>query len=334
MNESMTLVLMQIVAILCGIIFIYIIVKNMKSYAYEKKFSSFALLSFKDTENSFFDRFRLKFLEFIKWISKGLSKISILQKHASWFNPYVKTNEQILTKGIDYISLKIVISFLFLLCYFLLVFLEYIPMSTFLAFVFLFIGYLFLNGIIAYKRSKRKKNIEKNLLKAITIMNNSFKFGKTLRQAIDIVKNDLEGPIADEFAKMASDISYGLSTEEVFNRFYLRVKIKDIKTISCLLSLSNQTGGNIVKLFSRLERTLIEKEKLREELNSLTFYTKILICIFTFFSITFIVILYLFNKEYFKPFFTSKIGLFIFAFLLLFYILYILIIRKVLKVKI
>ena len=81
-------------------------------------------------------------------------------------------------------------------------------------------------------------------------------------QAIETVKNELEGPIALEFQKISLDISYGLSLDTVFNRFYNRVQVEDAKYIASSLTLLNKTGGNIVKVFSMIEKSFFDKKKL------------------------------------------------------------------------
>ena len=101
-------------------------------------------------------------------------------------------------------------------------------------------------------------------------MNNSFKSGMSIMQAIEIVKNELDGAIGDEFKKIHLDLSYGLSVEIVFNRFYERVKLDDVKFITTSLTLLNKTGGNIVKVFKSIEREFFDKKKLNDELKTVT----------------------------------------------------------------
>ena len=66
------------------------------------------------------------------------------------------------------------------------------------------------------------------------------------------------------------DIDYGLSLEVVFDRFYNRVKLEDIKYITSSLSLINKTGGNIVRVFGSIEKNFYDKKKIKDEMNSLT----------------------------------------------------------------
>ena len=152
-------------------------------------------------------------------------------------------------------------------------------------------------------------------------------------QAVEIVKEELEGPIADEFKKIYLDMTYGLSIEVVFDRFYNRVKLDDAKYITSSLTLLNKTGGNIVKVFSTIEKNFFNKKKLKQEMMSLTSASIFVFRILCFLPFLFIVIIYMLNPSYFSPLFTTGLGRILLVLIILFYILYIMVIKKVLEVK-
>ena len=164
-------------------------------------------------------------------------------------------------------------------------------------------------------------------------MNNSFKSGRNIMQAIETVKMELDGPIADEFKKISLDISYGLSLDTVFNRFYNRIQTEDAKYIASSLTLLNKTGGNIVKVFSMIEQSFFDKKKLRSELDSLTSSSVFVFRLLVAMPIVFVLLINVLNKDYFKPLFSSAFGIFVLLAILSLYILYIVVIRKVLKVE-
>ena len=152
-------------------------------------------------------------------------------------------------------------------------------------------------------------------------------------QAVEIVKEELEGPISDEFKKIYLDMTYGLSIEVVFDRFYNRVKLDDAKYITSSLSLLNKTGGNIVRVFGTIEKNFFNKKKLKQEMQSLTSASIFVFRILCILPFLFILVIYLLNPSYFTPMFTTVMGRILLLFITLFYILYILVIKKVLEVK-
>jgi tight adherence protein B len=190
------------------------------------------------------------------------------------------------------------------------------------------------NIYLALAYGRKRKLVEDDLLRAITIMNNSFKSGSNVTKAVETVIDELEGPIKDEFKKILIDINYGLSLDVVFNRFYQRVKIEDAQYLTSSLALLNKTGGNIVKVFSLIEKTFYDKKKLRNELKSLTASSVFVFRFLLFLPFVFILLILIFNPAYFNPLFKHTIGTLVIGLIILLYIIYALVVKKVLKVNI
>ena len=186
--------------------------------------------------------------------------------------------------------------------------------------------------IIVYK--KKRNTIEAGLLQAIVIMNSAFKSGKNIWQAINIVKTSTESPIKEEFEIISKDIDYGLDLLTVFERFYNRVKVEEVKYITSSLSLLNKTGGNIVSVFNMIEKHFYDKLKIKNELNSLTSSSKMLYRILVVIPFVFIIVITMLNKDYFNPLFNNILGIFAIILAPILYTIYILVIRKILKVEV
>ena len=120
----------------------------------------------------------------------------------------------------------------------------------------------------------------------------------------------------------------------MFKRFYERVKVEDAKYITSSLTLLNKTGGDIVKVFSRLEKSILDKKNLRNELHSLTSSSRFVFRFLTVLPFAFVLIIFILNPSYFTPLFTSSLGIMVLIFMAILYILYIIVIRRVLEVKI
>ena len=140
-------------------------------------------------------------------------------------------------------------------------------------------------------------------------MNNAFKSGRSITQAIELVSHELDGPIKEEFRKMYLEISFGLSIDVVFKRFAERIQLEEITYLTASLTILNKTGGNIIKVFSSIEKSLFNKKKLKLELNSLTGGSKIIVMALFLVPILFMVFVSFINPDYFVPLYTTKIGL-------------------------
>lgn len=152
-------------------------------------------------------------------------------------------------------------------------------------------------------------------------------------QAVEIVYKELDGPISEEFKKMYIDLTYGLELDVVFDRLSSRIKLDETKYMASSLVILNKTGGNIVKVFSSIERSFFERKKLNDELKSVTalssFVFKILVAI----PFIIFIMIYILNPSYFAPLVTTIIGKILLIIILLIYVLYIVIVRRLIRIR-
>lgn len=269
----------------------------------------------------------------VKKTSLFLTKIKTLNKYAALYEKHISYDELKTKTPMDYISTKFLIGIFITTLYLLTKMFQYKSISLIGILLSFLLGFFIIDIFIQYNYLKKKKRIEEDLLKAIIIMNNSFRSGRSIVQSIEIVKNELTGPISDEFKKIYLDISYGLSLEVVFERFYKRVKLEDVKYITSSLILLNKTGGNIIKVFASIEKEFFSKKKLMNELKTLTASSIFVFRILLILPFIIYILIFMLNKEYFQPLFNTTLGMIILVLIILLYILYILIIKRILKVE-
>ena len=172
------------------------------------------------------------------------------------------------------------------------------------------------------------------MLRAVIIMNNAFKAGKSTLQAASIASHDLPKPISREFEKIYQDISYGLSIDVAFMRFAKRVKLEEANYIASSLTILNKTGGNIINVFSSIEKTLFDKKKLEEDLKNSTAASNLVVKVLMIIPFLFVLIIYLISPTYFAPFFSSILGYFILFIIIIMFAIYVFLLNKIMKVKV
>ena len=310
------------------------LIRLSKSLTLEKRLADFAITSVKDNDVSFFDRLSFYVWKFIHLIAKFCKHSVLLRKYGLKYERFIPSNERNKKEGLDYVAIKILFCLVFLLLGIITLIMHFQDFDGMILLVILILAFFLPDIFLNIRFNQKRKRIEEDLLKAIIIMNNAFGSGKNIMQAIQIVKTELDGPIQDEFEKIYLDISYGLTLDIVFKRFYERVKVEDAKYITSSLTLLNKTGGDIVKVFSRLEKSILDKKNLRNELHSLTSSSRFVFRFLTVLPFAFVLIIFILNPSYFTPLFTSSLGIMVLVFMAILYILYIIIIRRVLEVKI
>jgi len=322
---------MTIIVILLALV--YLIVRFRKALTFEKRIIDFTIESYKDNTPSLFDNMASRYQKMTSFVKKYIEKSVFMQKYATNLDKYAIMST-IHKTGMDILAGKFLMAFAF---FFIAVFSKTIQLellNIYEFFVPLTTGFFVLDIVyfIRYKVYLRK--IENDLLSAIIVMNNAFKSGRSISQAIEIVSNEVEGVIGKEFKKMSLELSYGLGIDVIFKRFSDRIKLEEISYLTASLSILNKTGGNIIKVFSSIEQNLFNKKKLRLELDSLTGSSKLVVYMLFTVPFLFIIFVSIISPTYFLPFITTEIGHILLVFMIIYYIIFIICVRKIMKVVI
>ena len=311
-------IVQTVVMILLAIVIFYLIIYN-NSLKLEKRIAKYSISSIKDDSISFFDLLANEYKKMVAKLTKVLKKSVFLKKYSLKFNKYITYENDKDVCAMDYVSNKFYICIAFILIITFARIIEGTFPSILDIMVSALLGFFLIDIYFKFYDYIKKKQIEQDLLNAIIIMNNAFRSGRSTMQAIEIVSKELKGPIAQEFKKMHLEISYGLSLDVVY--------------ITSSLSILNKTGGNIIKVFSSIEKMLFSKRKLRQEMKSLTSSANMISKILLIMPFIFVGIITILNPSYFMPLFNTNLGNILLFLIVLIYGLYAYIVNKIMKVR-
>lgn len=329
-----TLFLLRIVLVIILFVIIVYVIRISKANRKAKRISRYSIEPVVNNYSSYSDRMLNNYYKFIKKMRVYIKKSFYLKKSAKKYEKYVSYNNHNVIEGVDFITTKFVIAIVFtVFTTFSQVFSRRL-LNSFDFVINFVIGYFILDIYLHFSYKKKKKKMATDLLRAVIVMNNAFKSGKSTLQAIKITSDELEGPLKDEFKKMYLDMKYGLSVDTVFDRFAKRVGIDEAVYLSSSLTILNKTGGNIVEVFSSIERTLFDKKKLNEELKNISSVPKMIVKVLIAVPIIFAIVIYFLDPTFFAPLFDSVLGYMIVGILLIMFIIYILLLMRVLRIEV
>ena len=283
--------------------------------------------------HSLFDILVLFYVKVRTKFKKVLQKSNDLKKYSLKYEKYINKDSKLLRDGMDYVTTKFILGFIFLFILLVSSFIQDGNITISRIIIAFTLGFFSLDIFLLTKRKYLDYLIKNDLLKTITIMNNCFKSGRSIVQTIEIVSKEIDGPLKKEFKLMKEDLDYGLEIEVAFERFNKRVPLKDIKYITTSLTILNKTGGNIIDVFGSIEKTIFNNKKLEDELRNLSAASKALYRILILIPIIFTLIIFILDSTYFMPLFINPFGYLIIILILFIYILYILLVKRIIKLK-
>ena len=319
-----TRIVLGIVLVL-GVLFIVRIIRGIKM---EKRVGIYTLSITNEESSSLFDQIHAKYFQILSKFSKN----PYLLKYANSYN-----KKQVVESGVA--SVYFILNKLFIA--FLVVVLVTVSFAIqgkrigIILFLFSFIiGYYLYDIYLIFIRKNFKRRVKNDMLRAVIVMNNAFKAGKSTLQAVEIASHDLPKPISLEFKKIYQDMTYGISVDVAFSRFASRVGLDEANYIATSLTILNKTGGNIVAVFSSIERTLFDKKKLESDLKNSTAASNLVVKVLMGIPILFVLVIYVISPNYFAPLFKSSLGYLVLFIITLMFLIYIYLLNKIMKVKV
>jgi tight adherence protein B len=326
------LIILRLVIVIIIVVIIDLILKLNKAIKVERRLARYSIDSIDSDDNSLGDLIKIKYNRFIRRTRKKFKNNNIFNNKAEKYNKYIMTGDK--TEVIDFIITKLILG----ICIVFLVTISGIiqgKLIDFLEMIISFIiGYYIYDIYLIIYNKRRTKKIKNDMLRSVIIMNNAFKVGKSTLQAVEIASNSLPKPISIEFKKIYQDLSFGISSDIAFSRFSRRVNLEEARYISSSLTILNKTGGNIVAVFSSIERTLFEKKKLEEDLKNSTSASNLIVKVLMIIPLVFTLIIYVLSPNYFDPLFSSTLGYMLLVIIAIMFIIYIYLLNKIMKVKV
>ena len=334
MNNKIIILILEIILFLILIFIITLFLKIYNSNKKAKRISTYSIEPVKNDNISFTDRIVNKYLSFVRGLRIYIKKIKFFKVRSKKYDKYIKYRQRDEIESIDFITNKLIIAMIFLLLAVFSQIFNYRGFSFFRYFINFIVGYYIVDIYYYFYFKRQTKLIENELLRAVIVMNNAFKAGKSTLQAVKIASEELPEPISDEFKKMYLDMKFGLSVDTVFDKFAKRVNLEEAVYLSSSLTILNKTGGNITQVFSSIERTLFDKKKLNEEIKNISSAPKMIVYTLFLVPIIFTLLIYILNRNYFDPLFNSTLGYIIVAVIVIMFSMYVFILKKILRIEV
>ncbi len=162
--------------------------------------------------------------------------------------------------------------------------------------------------IINTMKARRKQRMQSQLVDGLMILSSSLKGGLSLLQAIEVLVEESNPPLSQEFGLVLRENKMGVSLEESLKRLNERVDIEEVKLMTNSILVSRETGGDLTKVLSRLSTTIRDNRKLKDTIRTLTLQGRLQGLIMSVLPFFFVAAVISFNRNHFDIMFESEEG--------------------------
>lgn len=127
-------------------------------------------------------------------------------------------------------------------------------------------------GTLVPKRkiAKRRLAFEAQLPDALSLIASSLSAGHTFLRAIQIMTEEAENPLAEEFARVIYETQLGDPLVDCLDRMAIRLEIEDLRWVVQAIRIQQTVGGKLADMLHTLADFIRSREEVRREIKVLT----------------------------------------------------------------
>jgi len=118
--------------------------------------------------------------------------------------------------------------------------------------------------------SKRMELIESSFPDALDVLRRALQAGYAFSDAVKLVTEEMEGPLAREFKLMFANLNYSKSTKRALLGFIERVPSISAMAFASAVMVQKETGGNLAENIANLSRVIRQRFKFRRRVRTLS----------------------------------------------------------------
>lgn len=116
--------------------------------------------------------------------------------------------------------------------------------------------------LLGYLARRRQKQFLIEFANAIDVIVRGVKSGLPLNDCLRIIAEETAEPVKSEFADVVEQQCVGVPLAKAFTRLYERMPLQEVNFFSIVITIQQQTGGNLAEALDNLSQVLRGRQRL------------------------------------------------------------------------
>jgi len=142
--------------------------------------------------------------------------------------------------------------------------------GPFMALIALGAAVLLPPAVLSFMAARRLKRFNSELPDTLQLLSSSLRAGFSFLQGVEAVAHESQEPMASELRRVIVEAQLGRPIEEALQDCAARMKSPDFDWAVMAVGIQREVGGNLADLLQTVAVTMVERERLRRDVKSLT----------------------------------------------------------------
>lgn len=162
--------------------------------------------------------------------------------------------------------------------------------------------------VISYLTLRRKKQFLEEFPISLDIVRRALRAGHSIDRAINMVVEQLTGPVGLVFKQIVDKLRIGQPLEEVLAEMSNSLGIDDFHMLAIVIVLQRETGGSLAEAIENFSKIIRARQTLRKKVKALTAEVRLTAMILAAIPFAIFGVVYLTTPNYFDPLFYTDGG--------------------------
>jgi tight adherence protein B len=163
---------------------------------------------------------------------------------------------------------------------------------------------------LKFLAGRRAKEFTKHFVGAVDIITRGLRSGLPPQECFRMIAKDVPDPCGAIFRKIIDETNAGMSVSEAMQRAYQRMPTQEFMFFCTVISVQEQTGGNLADILDNISKLLRSRTALKEKVKALSGEARASAMIVGILPFAVSGILYIVNYDYISLLWVTRMGQF------------------------
>ncbi|MCU0961519.1 MAG: type II secretion system F family protein [Pirellulaceae bacterium] len=187
---------------------------------------------------------------------------------------------------------------------------------------------------VLLRRRKRLRKFGQQMPEALELISRALRAGHSLASGINLVSEEMNEPIANEFRRCYEAQNLGIPLDEALEDMCERVPNLDLRFFVTAIVLQRQTGGDLAEILDKIGSLIRERFKIWGQIQALTGEGRLSGIVLLALPPALFVVMYYLNPDYCMVLFTDPLGHKMLAAAVVMQIIGAIVIKKIISIKV
>ncbi|MCB9404677.1 MAG: type II secretion system F family protein, partial [Microthrixaceae bacterium] len=125
-------------------------------------------------------------------------------------------------------------------------------------------------AVVSFIAGRRAKAFVGQLPDTLQLLSGSLRAGYSLMQGVEAVSQEVDEPMGKELRRVVTEARLGRELEESLDGVAERMSSPDFAWAVMAIRIQREVGGNLAELLMTVSETMVQRDRLRRDVNALT----------------------------------------------------------------